>query len=255
MKTFLMCGSVLAIMFVPAAPFFSQEQNTQELKCPGIWYDSASCACDKSAEKCCTCEGCTGGEKCPCLNILKEGTCTIKGVIKSPWFAKIESVVYIKEVKDGKFTLPRKNPIIDQKNLVYVPHVMPLLVGSTIDFPNSDTVRHNVYSTRDSATPFNLGAYPVGQIKRQKFEKVGIVSLLCNVHAEMSAFVVVCQNPYFAAVNIQDGTFTIRNVPAGSYKLTLFHEKQELKEDIEVTVKANEAAEITIESKQLCKKK
>ncbi len=216
-----------------------------ELKCPGIWYGSTTCRCRPDGERLCACEQCTGGPGCPCLAVLGKGTGEIRGKVESPWFKRIEGCVLVRDVPGRKFALPRVNPVMDQKNLVYTPHVLPILVGSTVDFPNSDEVRHNVYSTKESATVFNLGTYETGTVKRVAFDKVGVASLLCNVHAEMSAYIVVSQNPYFAMVDKQAGTFTIRHVPAGSYKLAVFHEKVSA-EDAEVTVTAGATAEVTL---------
>ncbi len=238
----------LIVLAALAGPFASGQETKpktfdDELKCGGIWYDSASCACKKADGPCCPCEKCTGCADCPCLDILKKDAGTIRGTLKNPWFKRIEGVVFVREVKERKFALPRTNPVMDQKSLVFTPHVMAVLAGSTVDFPNGDSVRHNVYSTKDSCCNFNLGTYPSGETKQVKFEKPGVVKLLCNVHAEMSAFIVVCQNPYFARIDKANGTFEIRSVPAGTYKLAVFHEKTEA-EDVEVKVEAGKVAEV-----------
>jgi len=154
---------------------------------------------------------------------LKKGTGTVAGKLKSPFLRRRPAVVYIENVAGRQFAPPAKNPVMDQKNLIFIPHLLPVLVGSTVDFPNSDTVRHNVFSPPKSAKPFNLGTYPAGEVKQVAFDKVGVVPLLCNVHAEMSAYVVVLQNPYFALTD-KDGAVTLGNVPEGEYTLTFWHE-------------------------------
>ena len=113
---------------------------------------------------------------------------------------------------------------MDQFNLTFVPHVIAIQMGTTIDFPNSDSVRHNVLSPPDCPIQFNLGTYDVGVVKHVTFDKPGEIPLLCNVHAEMSAFVLVLENPYFSLTR-RDGVFNIENVPAGTYKLSAWHEK------------------------------
>ena len=134
-------------------------------------------------------------------------------------------VVYIEHV-DGKFETPKDHAVMDQLNMEFVPHVLAVLSGTTVDFPNSDTVRHNVYSPT-KAKKFNLGIYPVGVTKQQVMDIPGAqaVSLLCAIHAQLAAFIVVLQNPYFTQAS-HDGTFTIKDVPEGSYMLVAWHEKQ-----------------------------
>jgi hypothetical protein len=153
----------------------------------------------------------------------------------------VEGVVYVVDVPGKKFQLPWKHPVQDQKNLIYNPHVQGLLVGSTVDFPNSDNVRHNVYSTPLSTKVFNLGTYPPEEVKHVTFDKPGVVSLRCNVHTEMSAYLVVLQNPYFATTDKKTRQAIIRNVPPGKYKVSFFHEKLQPKE-LEVTVEARQEA-------------
>ena len=133
-------------------------------------------------------------------------------------------VVYIEKVGDNDYPVPEEHGIIDQLNLTFVPHVLAVQKGVTIDFPNSDLVRHNVFSPPDCCKQFNLGTYDVGVVKHVKFDEVCGVPLLCNVHAEMSSFVLILNNPYFSVTG-RDGVFKIDNVPPGNYKLSAWHEK------------------------------
>lgn len=169
-------------------------------------------------------------------------TGAIKGVVKSPFSMRFTGVAYLKDVP-GEFKPPEKNPAIDQKNLIFTPHVLPVLVGSTVDFPNSDAVRHSVYSTDKSSQSFNLGQYPAGEVRHVKFESVGVTSLLCNVHAEMSAYVVVCPTPFFSVTD-EKGAFEIRDVPPGTYMLILWHEKLQGAEKEGVVVEAGKTTEV-----------
>ncbi len=170
-----------------------------------------------------------------------EETGTINVTINSLYARLAEGVVYVVAVPGAEFQPPRENPVQDQKNLVFLPHAQGVLVGSEIDFPNSDNVRHNVYSTPDSPQLFNLGTYPPEEVKQVTFDKLGVVSLRCNVHAEMSAYLVVSPNPYFATTDKRTQQAIIRDVPPGTYKLSFFHERLEPKE-LEVTVEAGEEA-------------
>ena len=151
-------------------------------------------------------------------------------------------VVYLTDVP-GKFEPPAVNPKIDQKSLIFTPHVLPIVVGTTVDFANSDTVLHNIFSP-SKVHKFNLGSYGTDIVKQQTFDKEGQITLLCNVHTEMSAFIVAVPNPYFAKTG-NDGKFTIDNIPAGQYTLKTWHEKKQPFEQ-KVTVEADEITEVNI---------
>jgi plastocyanin len=148
----------------------------------------------------------------------------IQGTVKVLGGKGLEHVVvYIERVEGKTFSPPTKNAIVDQARMTFVPHVLPLLAGSTVAFPNSDSTRHNVFSP-SKTKKFNLGTYPAGITKKVTFEKTGVVSLLCNVHPEMSAFILVLQNPYFAMADKQ-GKYKISDVPPGDYTLVIWHPK------------------------------
>jgi plastocyanin len=106
-------------------------------------------------------------------------------------------------------------PVLDQSNLQFSPHVLAVQVGTTVKFPNDDRVFHNVFSTHD-ATIFNLGLYPVGMVKEIPFDKPGLSRIFCSIHPQMAAYVMVVDTPYFA-VSTASGTFEITGVPTGSY--------------------------------------
>lgn len=136
-----------------------------------------------------------------------------------------DAVIYIGKIPSKTFAPPKAHPHMDQKNLTFIPHVLPVLAGTTVDFVNSDDVLHNVFSPDACSDKFNLGSWPKGQMKSYTFNKTGCVStLLCNVHPEMEGFVFVAETPYYA-VSAKDGKFTIKNVPAGKYTLKIWHEK------------------------------
>ena len=166
---------------------------------------------------------------------------TIKGTVESPWVRRYKALVYIDHV-NGEFPPPKENPHMSQKGMVFQPHILPVLKGSTVDFTNDDTVRHNVFSAPGSATIFNLGIYGAGVKKTETFNNLGEVDLLCSVHPEMSAFVIVLQNPYYALTD-NEGNFEIRDVPPGTYQLKVWHEK--LKEaSQQVTVAAGKTTTV-----------
>jgi plastocyanin len=105
----------------------------------------------------------------------------------------------------------------------FSPHVLVVPAGSTVGFPNHDPFNHNVFSLSEE-NPFDLGLYGRGETRTARFARPGIVRVYCNVHAQMSAIVVVRDNPYFAQP-ASDGSFTLPSVPPGRYRLHLWHER------------------------------
>jgi plastocyanin len=158
---------------------------------------------------------------------------TITGTIKARGVRDARDVVVYLENVEGIFEPSEEKPVVDQKNLIFIPHILPVLKGTTVQFSNSDSVQHNVFSP-SKCCKFNLGTYGAGIVREVAFDKTGFVALLCNVHAEMSAFIVVLQNPYFELTG-PDGIFTIKDVPPGTYTLKTWHQKLKGKKQ-EVTV-------------------
>lgn len=157
------------------------------------------------------------------------------------------AVVYVKEAK-GDFKPPEKPVVMDQKDLLFVPHVLPVLQGTTVNFLNSDTCLHNVFSP--DGEKYNLGSWPKGEVKPYTFKNRGVYTQLCNVHPEMLGFVVVLQNPWFA-VSDEKGGYVIDGIPAGDYTLVIWSEKLEGSE-VAVKIETGKKAEVNFE---LIKKK
>jgi len=137
-----------------------------------------------------------------------------------------KSVVYVDTIAGKTFPAPTAKPVMDQKGLVFTPHVMLVQQGTTVEFLNSDTVQHNVFWPSISGNKkltHNLGTWPKGEKKSFKFETPGVVPLLCNVHPEMSGYIVVSPTPYFAETDAS-GNFKIENVPDGKYNVVAWHE-------------------------------
>jgi plastocyanin len=107
--------------------------------------------------------------------------------------------------------------VMDQKELTFIPHVLPILVGATVEFPNSDPVYHNVFSFSRTKT-FDLGRYPTGHSKAITFNKPGLVKVYCDMHSQMNAFILVLPNPYFT-LSDENGNYFIRDIPTGTYKV------------------------------------
>jgi plastocyanin len=158
-----------------------------------------------------------------------------------------ESVVYV-EVAAGKtFPAPTQQPVIDQKGLMFQPHITVVQVGTTVEFLNSDSVAHNVFWPSvggNKKLTHNLGTWPKGDKRPFKFDNPGAVPLLCNVHPEMSGYVVVSPTPYFAKTD-PSGAYKIDNVPDGSYTVTAWHEGAKTKTQ-PVAVTGDSKADFTL---------
>jgi len=172
--------------------------------------------------------------------IQETKTGTITGTINVRGVRDATDVVVFIEHIEGTYQPAQEKPILDQLNMVFIPHVLPILTGTTVQFPNSDEVRHNVFSP-SKIKPFNLGTYSKGVTREVLFDKAGVVTLLCNVHTEMSAFIIVLENPYFAKTG-PDGTFIINDVPEGKYIIKTWHEKLKEK-SLNVIVKEGKTVE------------
>jgi plastocyanin len=146
------------------------------------------------------------------------GTAWVRGV-KNPQ----DVVIYIEKV-EGQFQPPKAPIVMDQIKRIYVPHVVGALVGSTIEYHNSDKDLHNIHAIQRRRKIFNFGILTDRRV-RKKLKRVGLVTLLCDVHPEMSAFIMVTQNPFFTKPDDQRN-FRIENVPPGTYTLVAWHEKR-----------------------------
>ena len=136
------------------------------------------------------------------------------------------AAVYIDAIPGKAFPPPEKHIMLDQKSLQFQPHTIVILVGSTVDFLNGDNVQHNIFWPSVSGNKklsHNMGTWPKGEIRSFKFDTPGVVPLLCNVHPEMSGYIIVAPTPYFAEADAS-GTYKIDNVPDGSYTVTAWRE-------------------------------
>jgi plastocyanin len=128
-----------------------------------------------------------------------------------------------------------------QKKKRFTPHILAITAGTTVDFPNLDPIFHNAFSNFEGKT-FDVGLYPPGTNRAVRFDRPGVVRVFCNIHPTMSAIIVVLSTPYFA-VTKADGTFKIAEVPAGDYRMELFHERatQETLDSLSRRVTLNES--------------
>lgn len=121
------------------------------------------------------------------------------------------------------FPPPQQHAEMAQVNLAFTPPVLPVLVGTTVDFPNRDRVYHSVFSFSRQQR-FEIGLYPPGMSRSVTFDKVGQVKLFCNIHDRMYGAILVLPTPYFSRT-AADGTFTIPGIPAGDYTVNVWHER------------------------------
>ena len=111
---------------------------------------------------------------------------------------------------------PAGRVVLSQRNLTFSPNVLVVRVGTVVDFPNDDRVFHNVFSFRDGRR-FDLGLYPVGLTRKVTFDRAGLSRIFCNIHANMAAYVMTVDSPYFGRAD-RSGAFTIAGVPDGTYR-------------------------------------
>lgn len=167
-------------------------------------------------------------------------------------------LVYITNGPEVSVDLSKAGFVMDQRNLTFIPHVLPVMVGSKVFFPNNDKVNHNVFSL-SRAKKFNLGSYKPGESSAVAFDRPGMVVLRCDVHAEMSAYIPVLKNPYWALTD-REGRFKIpdrkylekhgihgiKDLLPGKYFLKTWHEKLKSKR-VTVVVPAKGDASVQVE--------
>jgi plastocyanin len=130
-----------------------------------------------------------------------------------------------------------------QRGETFIPHVLPVVAGSTVSFPNQDPIFHNVFSLSRART-FDLGRFPKGDSRSITFDQSGIVPVFCHLHSDMSAIILVLDNPYFIIPDAA-GRYGIENIPAGRYTLVAWHERSEpVERQVEVT--AGETLQLNI---------
>ena len=132
-------------------------------------------------------------------------------------------IVYIDGAMTNVAFTPSPKDVITQKDAMFHPHVMPIVVGTEVRWPNKDDIFHNVFSISD-AKNFDLGLYKDPEIGKVTFDKAGRVDVFCSIHSQMNCVILVLQNPFFAATDSK-GAYRIANIPAGTYKVKAWHER------------------------------
>ena len=163
---------------------------------------------------------------------------SLHGVIKIDGKAPDSfGVVMLWPEKGGARRTPKQR-VIEQRNKTFAPHVMAIPVGSTVTFPNFDSVFHNVFSL-SKVKPFELGMYRSGETREVKFDRPGIVRLGCNLHANMSAYLIVVDAPHYVVVD-NDGSFAFKALAPGKYKVQAWNEHSDEPLTTTVDIKAGD---------------
>ena len=247
----LLVGLVLVLVMATACCFVpnanAEPEKANPPRCVGADLQKDLCQCDTAKpEHNCVCgEQCTGDSECACIRAANESTGIITGTVKL-WRARAklkgsksykDVVVYLEKVGDNDVPAAQKPTLIDQKGLVFLPHVTVVPKGTPLEFLNSDNDKHNVYFlydiTKGKTQTKDLGTWNPGDKRSYTFDEPKIVTMLCKLHLEMAAYIVVLDNPFFTRTIIkgkpQTATFTIKNIPPGKYVLNVWHKKLKLK--------------------------
>ena len=143
------------------------------------------------------------------------------------------AVVYVERVPG---TFHGANAKMDQHGKVFIPYVLPVVQGTTVEFHNSDNLQHNVFGL--GADKFNLGTYTQGMARSYTFNKLGEVAILCNVHPEMEAYILVLQNSFFTQLD-SSGKFRIADVPPGDYVVKAWYNGKTKQQNVTVPAKGS----------------
>lgn len=194
-----------------------------------------------------------GAEKCPEYGSVV-GTVEVwrtKVKTEGPKSDK-EVIVFLEPVMEKKFPPVDHTAMMDQLGLVFIPHVLPIQKGTTVEFKNSDNDKHNVYFLYDkTGDTLDIGTKPPGVSVFHTFTDTGVVIALCKLHLEMAAYIIIFDNPYFVEAVIDEGTqkasYEIKDVPAGEYILKTWHKKLKMKGKVgRVTIETGKAAQFDI---------
>jgi plastocyanin len=173
------------------------------------------------------------------LPLLAEGGTLTGSVIAFPARLVEEAVVYLRDAPPPRS--PRHHRVT-QKGMRFMPHVLAIAARDAVTFVNDDGVDHNVFST--DGEQYNLGVFPRGQSRERVFAKPGVYAQQCSMHPEMLSYIFVGSSAYSAVVD-KDGTFTIRDVPPGTWKLSVWHPRLSVPDQaVKVTAGATAVARI-----------
>ncbi|MDP2647256.1 MAG: hypothetical protein Q8P24_20170 [Desulfobacterales bacterium] len=184
----------------------------------------------------------------------------IKGTVQVRGLRSPENIlIYLQQAAPVTIGFSGTKFTMDQRNLAFFPHVLPIPAGATVHFPNNDQVAHNVFSL-SGTKKFNLGSYRPGEDRTVIFDRPGMVEVRCDVHAEMAAYVLVMKNPYFALTD-EKGSFEIPDIKyfkryhsgampdlaPGEYVINTWHEKvKNVRKTIQIQMKGEETVQLNL---------
>ncbi|MBI2821434.1 MAG: hypothetical protein HYX74_04365 [Acidobacteria bacterium] len=174
-----------------------------------------------------------------------DGRGIVSGAVNDPSVKRFPTVVYLEGFPDQRLTPPTSNPTIAQKQKTFLPGVLPVVVGTTVEFLNNDGFDHNVFSP--DGEKYDLGTWEKGK-RSYTFKQPGVYTQLCKLHPEMIAYVVVLNTPSFALAD-EGGKFRIPNVPAGAWKLKVWNERLkplQLGKSVDVNVAAGQETKMEV---------
>src|SRR5208282_1410814 len=171
------------------------------------------------------------------------GTVTVNGQPTSDVVVSIEGLAPSNEKDQHPAGYPRQVTMA-QRDLKFLPHVLPVLVGTTVEFPNDDHVWHNAYSD-SKVKKFDLGLYGPGKSKTVTFDTPGVVRILCNVHPTMEAYIVVENHQKFASPDAR-GSYRFEGIPLGAYHLQVWHPSLGVKTESFTLERAGEVQRIDV---------
>ena len=169
----------------------------------------------------------------------------ITGTVRGKGVEKYQVVVFVRNAPSRKAELLAERPVMNQKDKTFVPRLLPVVVGTSVEFKNSDPFKHNMFSP--DGERYNLGTWVGEKGRSYTFTRPGVYRQLCNIHPEMLAYIVVLETPYFALTD-KEGNFEIAGVPSGKYFLKIWEEKltkEQLARTFNVVVE--EGAPVSIE--------
>jgi plastocyanin len=176
-----------------------------------------------------------------------KGTITVAGKPTADVVVSLEGIP-AEIVKAQISTAKAKKTVMDQKEMKFIPHVLAVLAGTTVEFPNHDTAWHNVYS-KGGAKDFDLGLYPPGKSRNATFDKPGVARILCNAHPNMEAFIIVKEHPFFSSAD-KRGNYRLDGVPLGKYRIQVWHPQLGTTEAGVELVRAGEVLDVNFDLKK-----
>ena len=159
-----------------------------------------------------------------CFSALDASGANFEAMVRSPAGVPVEDVAVLLEPVSGKVPQIKAQASIEQRDREFVPYLSIIQKGAAVDFPNRDSIKHNVYSFSPAKT-FEIKLYAGQPMQPVVFDKVGEVAMGCNIHDWMEAHVLVVDSPWFAKTGV-DGIARIKQIPAGRYHLRIWHPRQ-----------------------------